>query len=271
MTSTDALPQPREVSSASTAERPAFSICTLVTRRAEYDEMLATFLRCGFGEGDCEYLFIDNSEGNRHDTYSGTARFLAEARGHYVILCHQDVLLLDDDRGVLEARLEALTRLDPNWGLCGNAGGNRMGENYVRISDPHGDDRTVGPLPARVMSLDENFILVRREAGLAVSGDLSGFHLMGTDLCVLASVIGRSAWVIDFHLRHKSGGRLNADYWAAKSALTTKYREAFTPRWMNAMCSDLVLGRPVPPVRLMADTALRGIWRVRRLMTGENS
>ena len=73
---------------------PAYSVCTLVTDHDQYARMKRSMVEAGFGEEDCEYLYIDNSESNRHDAYSGIRRFLDLARGSYVILCHQDVLLL---------------------------------------------------------------------------------------------------------------------------------------------------------------------------------
>jgi hypothetical protein len=39
-----------------------FTICTLVTRKTEYEEMLQSFLAKGFDTQTCEYLYIDNSK-----------------------------------------------------------------------------------------------------------------------------------------------------------------------------------------------------------------
>jgi hypothetical protein len=67
-----------------------YSFCTLVTRIDEYQTMVNLFQLNGFGVNDCEYLYIDNSKTNRHDAFSGYNRFLQQARGKYIILCHQD-------------------------------------------------------------------------------------------------------------------------------------------------------------------------------------
>jgi hypothetical protein len=79
----------------------------------------------GGGE-DCEYLFIDNSLSNDVDAFQGYNRFLAEAKGKYIILCHQDIELIADRRDVLDKRLAELEKADPDWGLCGNAGATTM-------------------------------------------------------------------------------------------------------------------------------------------------
>jgi hypothetical protein len=190
---------------------PEFSICTLVTRPAEYAAMRASFAAGGFDETCCEYLDIDNSAGNRLDAYAGLRAMIAAAQGETLILCHQDVRLIADGAAVLRARLAALPA---DWAVAGNAGVTAEGRYAIRISDPHGEDQHRGPLPARVVSLDENFLVLKRAAGLLPSAALRGFHLYGTDLCLHARLAGRSAWVLDFHLRHLSPGRVDAGFLA---------------------------------------------------------
>ncbi len=219
-----------------------YSICTLVTRMEEYGRMARSFQDHGFTPPECEYLYLDNGAGNRFDAFAGCNLFLAAARGEYVILCHQDIELLEDGRERLDARLAELTRHDPGWGLAGNAGGCGPGRLALRISDPHGEDTSLGgPFPVRVGSLDENFIIVRRAANLGLSRDLAGFHLYGTDLCLVAGLLGRSAYVVDFHLRHHSPGRTSADFQAARRRLIEKYRAAFRPRWIATTCTTIFL------------------------------
>lgn len=194
---------------------PAFSLCTLVTRPAEYAAMRGSFVSGGFDETCCEYLQIDNSAGNRLDAYAGLRAMITAAQGKTLILCHQDVRLIEDGAAVLRARLAALPA---DWALAGNAGVTPEGRYAIRISDPHGADQHRGPLPARVVSLDENFLVLRRDAGLLPSAALRGFHLYGTDLCLQARLAGRSAWVVDFHLAHLSPGRVDAGFLAEQKA-----------------------------------------------------
>jgi hypothetical protein len=221
-----------------------FSICTLVTDPAEYAEMVASFREGGFDGPDCEYLYLDNSVGNTFDAFSGYNLFLTVASGAYVILCHQDILLIER-REALERRLAELDSLDPAWALCGNAGGVEGGRVAVRITDPHGADRSTGPFPARASALDENFIVARRDANLALSHDRRGFHLYGADLCIIADMLGRTAYVIDFHLRHKSGGNLDSRFYAERRAAIAKYRRAFRTRSIRTTCTTfMVSGLP---------------------------
>jgi hypothetical protein len=223
-----------------------FSICTLVTNLEEYSEMIGTFRERGFGGADCEFLYLDNSRSNAFDAFAGYNLFLTRAAGDYLILCHQDILLLEQGRPALEEKLAELDSLDPAWALCGNAGWSADGIPAVRITDPYGANQTWGTFPAQVVSLDENFIVARRDANLALSHDLSGFHLYGADLCIVADMLGRSAYVIDFHLHHKSAGNTDSNFYAGRRAAIAKYRRAFRTRWIRTTCTNFwVSGTPL--------------------------
>jgi hypothetical protein len=223
---------------------PLFSICTLVTRHAEYKAMVESFIAHGFNNENSEFLYLDNAAGHRWDAFQGIRRFLTLARGAYVVLCHQDIRLLDDGFQTLRACLAALDGLDPDWALAGNAGATQEGALVIRISDPHGEDQRRGAFPTRVVSLDENFIIIRRDALVGISAGLAGFHLYGTDMCLQARCAGRSAWVIDFHLRHFSAGSVDASFHQMRRALEAHYDRTFKgfPWRIRTTCTRLVFG-----------------------------
>ncbi|MGH1418542.1 MAG: hypothetical protein ACRBCJ_06760 [Hyphomicrobiaceae bacterium] len=244
----------------------AYTIGTLVNNREMYDALVASFVANGFTENDCEYLFIDNTGDNQTCAYRGLDAVLNSARGRHVILCHQDVILLDDNRAVLDAQLDNLTKNDPNWALAGNAGGVTPGQLALRITDPHGDDQHVCELPTRVMSLDENFIIVRSESRLGFSHDLSGFHFYGADICLHADVMGRTAYVIDFHLKHLSGGFKDQMFEDMKFLFQKKWSRAMAPRWLQTTCSLMRLtGDPVG--QLASQITTRPYAKFKRMMT----
>lgn len=213
--------------------RPDYTIATLVNDEVQYLAMLASFRLGGFEGPSVEFLAARGAP----SAYAGLNALLAAARGRRVVLCHQDVRLLDDGRDALDDRLDELDAREPGWALAGNAGGVASGRLAMRITDPHGSDRRLGDLPARVMSLDENFIVVRSDAGLRFSSDLDGFHLYGADICLVADILGRSAWVIDFHLQHLSPGRKDASFVAAERRFRAKWSRALRPRWMQTTCT----------------------------------
>ncbi|MEQ1672560.1 MAG: hypothetical protein ABL893_17030, partial [Hyphomicrobium sp.] len=239
---------------AGVASNPRYTFGTLVTDRAQYDCMRASFTAGGFQDHDCEYIFIDNTGPGQTDAYRGLNALLNAARGQTVILCHQDVRLLSDGRDVLDQRLAELSARDAVWALAGNAGGVAAGRLALRITDPHGKNQQVGQLPARVSSLDENFIVVRREARIGFSADLSGFHFYGADICLHAAHMGYSAYVIDFHLEHLSPGKKDKSFAVAEDAFRAKWSRAMTPRWIQTTCSLIHLSGG--PVRLAIDRVL---------------
>lgn len=227
-----------------------YSICTFVTRFEQYDALVKSFVYHGFSYNDCEYIYIDNSEKNQYDAYRGINKFLTTATGRYIVICHQDVLLVDDGRQKLDTVLRELDSIDPNWGVCGNSGGIYPGRVAIRISDPFGDNQFTEPLPRRVSAFDENLLVVRRDANLAVSADLKGFHLYGTDICIVAHLLGYSAYVVDFHLRHLSrgdkarrGAKNDPNFAELRSALIAKYRRAMRPRITTTSSTAVYLGR----------------------------
>ena len=238
----DPRPMPRDVRVLQSDDAPefAFSICTLVSQSEQYAAMVETFRAAGFGE-DCEYLAVDNSRGNVFDAFAGYNAFLREARGEHIILVHQDVELAFDRRPVLEQRLCELTAIDPDWGVCGNAGGIALGRNAIRITDPHGADVRMGPFPHRVGTLDENFLVVRRRANLCLSHDLTGYHMYGPDLCVMADVAGYRCYVVDFHLKHLSAGTIDTSFRKGAAAFDRKWARALRSRWVQTSVTEVFL------------------------------
>lgn len=221
-------------------EAPRYTIGTLVSNAALYQTMRQSFAAGGFA-GDVEYIFVDNTGSTQTDAYRGLNAILNAARAPIVILCHQDVSLLEDGREALDARLAELDGKDPAWAVAGNAGGVGPGQLAIRITDPHGANQKVGDLPERVSSLDENFLIVRRDSHVGFSHDLEGFHFYGADLCLHADVMGRSCYVIDFHLMHASAGKKDTSFAAAEIDFRIKWSKALSPRWLQTTCALLHL------------------------------
>lgn len=209
-----------------------FSICTLVTKKSEYAEMLQSFVEKGFSANDCEFLYIDNSEGCKYDAFKGLNLFLQQAKGKYIIICHQDILLIEDDRNQLLKCIEEINFLDPSWAILANAGAVNFKWIATQIIQNNGKKIVQKKLPLRVVTIDENFMLIKKEANLALSYNLSGFHLYGTDICLIADVLGYSSYVINFNLLHKSDGNPDTNFYAIKKALKRKYNKAFRGRFL---------------------------------------
>jgi len=222
-------------------EGKRFSICSLVTDMHEYTEMVESFQAAGFTDEITEFLYADNTQGNKYDGFQGVKTFLTKATGKYIIICHQDVLLSNDRMETLLERIQEMDNIDPAWAILGNAGYRNSNQKAIRISDPYGMDISKGPFPAQVKSLDENFLIIRKDANLALSNDLHGFHFYGVDLCLIADILGYNAYVIDFHLYHKSGGNCDESFFAAKARLIDKYQRILQTRFLRTTCTPLFL------------------------------
>ena len=189
-----------------------FSVCTIVNDADEYALMQQTFIQNGF-DADCEYLIADNTKGNQFDAYEAINHFIKKAIGKYIIIVHQDVRVIDNKVKLIDC-LNELEDFDKNWAVCGNAGGVAYHENILYLIEGDTETLTKEKLPKRVRTLDENFLIIKSDAALSVSLDLEGFHLYGTDICLLAQIKGYGCYVIPFLVQHISKGNLKhlADY-----------------------------------------------------------
>lgn len=192
-----------------------FEFYTLVTRFDEYKEMVESLKKVGFDRENIKFLYFDNKNSNDFDGYNGVNYALKNSNAKYIIFCHQDILFNFDGYEQLLECINELNKIDPKWAIAGNAGKTKSGEVRMKITDPHGPEQTFGPLPAKVISLDENFLVINNKYNLSCSYQMSGFHLYGIDLCTNAINLGLNCYVIDFHLYHKSKGNLDKSFFSA--------------------------------------------------------
>ena len=206
-------------------------------------EMMESFSAGGFVPPRTEFLHVDNSAGNALDGYAGLRDLIGRSTGRVVVAVHQDVRLLADGADRLREVVADLDERCPLWAVAGNAGMRANGRPVTRITDPHETDaRRGGPFPAVVVSLDENFLLLRREVGVLPSADLRGFHFYGLDLCLQARLAGRTAHVVDFHLRHLGRGHVDAAFFTCRDAIEAKYAGLLPPTILRTTCSPVLIG-----------------------------
>jgi hypothetical protein len=243
----------------------------MVTNWSQYEEWRRSFERMGFTRENCEFLVVDNSAGNRADAFVSVNEFLQSASAPHVILVHHDVRLLQMGFEDLVARIDELTAAHPYWAVAGNAGARADSWPVLNLSHPWREhDVRGGPFPARTMTVDENFIVVRQLANLSASRDLRGFHHYAADLCLIAAVLGWEIYVIDFYLRHESKGTFDHRYEDSRRAVASKYSMAFRSRWVELVTNqpfyigNSVLARRTAPARRKLLKALRLLPRTSR-------
>ncbi|MCC8408377.1 hypothetical protein LJ707_05510 [Mucilaginibacter sp. UR6-1] len=244
--------------------RYKYSICTLVTQKQEYTEMLESFIKGGFDPADCEFLIADNSAANKVDAYTGLNSFLQSAKGEYIILCHQDILLTEHStRSILQKRINEMDALHPNWAVLGNAGAApRLYKKLsIKISYPNGFVDVKGKQPARVCSVDENFMVVKNAANLALSGNIGGYHLYGLDICMTAEMLGYTCHVIDFLLIHKSLGNIDYSFDQTVERTRKKYALFFKGRYLNTTIATFYISGSAFKNRLYTTKLFKRIFK----------
>jgi hypothetical protein len=219
-------------------------IFTFVTDRDGYSQMLHSFERAGFTSERASFTELTGTGGpGETEPYSAITKLASELTEPWFILCHQD-LRLDQGDGIddLIGAVRDLEERDDRWAVAGNAGGTRALRVVRSLTDPHGGP-TDAPFPARVHSLDENFLVIRTGTGLRCSPQLSGFHLYGTDLCLNALEQGRQPYVIDFRVRHLSRGTRDAQYVTARDRLLAHWSSRFVACYVRTTIEVLFLSR----------------------------
>lgn len=218
------------------------SLGCLYNDGAQFANMVTHLEAAGFRAAGAQLMAIDNSAGNKADCFDGIRAFLAHAQANIVVILHQDVEVIED-HGAL---LSALDALPEDWAVAGNVGYLDPERQVGRITDPYREDGRMGDLPARVTSLDENFIVLRRDRGVSPSWDLHGFHFYGTDLCLQARFKGCTAWVIDYHVRHLSRGKVSESFYVARAAFEAKYGKLLKTERLRTPSAMLLFGAWAP-------------------------
>ena len=89
-------------------------------------------------------------------------------------------------------------------------------------------------------------MLIKNNANLSLSGDIGGYHLYGLDLCLVARLLGYSAYVIDFLLVHKSTGNVDQSFNQTLTRVKKKYTRFMKGRYMNTTIAKFYLsGSPL--------------------------
>ena len=220
-----------------------FCIATLVNDPSAFENLAQSFRSAGFTDEHCNYIVLDNSDGNRYEPYSSLTRIASESNEKYVIFCHQDVIAdRGDGREQLEKALSHLSTIDSNWAVAGNAGGTETLRLAMRVTDPSGVWQ-VGRLPREVQSLDENFLIIKPKANVGCSPELTGFHFYGTDLCLNAMKVGCTCYVVDFHITHLSAGNRDPTFNVCQQNMCRLWNKRFAARYVKTSCTMLFLSR----------------------------
>lgn len=155
---------------------------------------------------------------------------LNRTSGKFAILAHQDVYL---PKGWLDLVIEKLTALEadhPDWMVAGPYGVKSDGNHVGRVWDVslRCELGSTGFQPARVASLDELLLILRRNTDYRFDTDLPHFHMYGTDLVQSCLASGKTAWAIEIPLVHNSQlvASLGGGYTHAYRYMRRKWRQS---------------------------------------------
>lgn len=229
------------------ASLESLTVYTFVNDDTQYHEMRESFAASGFES-------LVSLRDDESDPYEAINR-IGGGDG-YAVLCHQDVRL-DQGAGLneLHAVIADLNARDPSWAVAGNAGVTPKMRVVRRLVDWCGNS-TDDVLPARVVSLDENFLLLNCRQSPRCSPELSGFHLYGTDVCLNALADGATAYVIDFPVTHLGSGHQGESYEEIKS----RFLEVWNQRYRF-----LYIGTPVDVFFISRFRLLRRVFALPRV------
>lgn len=217
-----------------------YTICTLVNDMQSYVDLVKSFNRNGFDDTNSTFMYVDNSHGNKFEAYEAIRHFLFKSNSKYIIICHQDIELIDN-KSCLDQQLNLLESYDSLWAIAGNAGGKGVNAVVKYVTNSAGKEKRDIIDPTRVYSLDENFLIIKKAAQLSISKNLSGFHFYGTDLCLIADILGYRAYVIPFMVRHYGCGNWDRSFYLQQKNLVRKYEKAFSGRFIESTCSKFYI------------------------------
>ncbi len=153
---------------------------------------------------------------------------IEKSQNDLIVFVHQDIILPEGWADNLERALEHLAEHDPNWGVLGTYGEtlHEGGRGYV-YSTGLGIMGRPFEAPARIQTLDEIVLIMRKSSGLRFDDQLPNFHMYGTDLCMMAESEGRKNYAISAFCIHNTnpGLILGDDFYACYWHLQRKWRE----------------------------------------------
>jgi len=156
-------------------------------------------------------------------------RGLDKAKADIVVFAHQDVFLPDDWFPRLGQSIRQIESSGEGWGVLGVFGATAQKPPVLHgFCYSTGLQRILGApfsYPVATRTLDELVLVVRRSSGLRFDGQLPGFHLYGTDMCLQAEAVGLKNYIIPAFCIHNSKGivRIPAEFWKAYFHLRKKW------------------------------------------------
>jgi|SRR5579863_2316303 len=128
-----------------------------------------------------------------------------KSQNDLMVFVHQDIILPEGWISDLECALNHLEKDDPEWGVIGSYGEtlHDNGRGYI-YSSGLGVMGKPFERPARIQTLDEIVLIMRKSSGLRFDDRLPHFHMYGVDICMAAEEAGRKNYAISAFCIHNT-------------------------------------------------------------------
>ena len=137
-------------------------------------------------------------EENPTSAAKGYNAIMSRTDAEYLILSHNDVYLPTGWEERLAHQINAVSQVDPNWGVIAAYGVDQNGGGWGPVwSTSIGQIMGRVPMaPTAITVADELLIVVRRANGLEFDEALDHFHFYGLDIVQTALSLGMGAWSV---------------------------------------------------------------------------
>jgi len=190
---------------------PEISIITCISRPDVYNKCLLDSINKNRKNHDIEIIPIINND-NKYSASNALNIGIDVARSNILVFAHQDVRLL---HGWFDRLVDALSKLDDNWGVIGSAGialqygrndigrwGGSVDVQTVAVGSVWDTDENLTQPPywdgikeiTPVHCIDECVFVLNRRTGLRFDSMFTGFHFYGVDMCLQARAAAYSVY-----------------------------------------------------------------------------
>ena len=153
-----------------------------------------------------ELITIDNFCNLNYDSLANAMNAgIEKAKNEIIVLVHEDTFLPDGWQAELEAAIDEIEKIDPNWGILGVAGLDDKGKPAGHYSDPNNFCNTFKKNQKFVeaTSVDEHLMILNRKIFPKADENIVGIHGIGTDMVLTSIQNGNKCYIVNAPSIHK--------------------------------------------------------------------
>lgn len=167
---------------------------------------------------------------------------IEKARYEIIVVVHEDVYLYDKWQNDFCQALFLLEKYDPDWAVLGCAGIDHSGSAIGNWHDPHGVTNTFskGQRFARVVTLDEHLLVIRKSMDVRFDPDIPGIHGLGVDLLHSTAERKLNSYVINAPSWHKYKDANGVQIKTSKESIKIQNRSTLTYISDKLCCDEYI-------------------------------